>query len=241
MVGCTWHASGLFQPQTLQFLKKSCFSVFASRVKGLWNKDTVGKTHKPHDLQLANILCWPLDIVQNSFLIWKLLLADFTLLGSLSWGQRATTLFAWQTNWKTFETDVIWTLEFFSHQSSLPTFTKGALPMELWWEIHSAHRVCASCRENTFLLPAWLKLDHQMASLHLSWHLIKIRCLWSILSRITALMWSGINIWFPHLSCVPLNFFFLHEDVWGRYRCIQEKKAMQTSEALLREGAPYLL
>lgn len=241
MVGCTWHASGLFQPQTLQFLKKSCFSVFASRVKGLWNKDTVGKTHKPHDLQLANILRWPLDIVQNSFLIWKLLLADFTLLGSLSWGQRATTLFAWQTNWKTFETDVIWTLEFFSHQSSLPTFTKGALPMELWWEIHSAHRVCASCRENTFLLPAWLKLDHQMASLHLSWHLIKIRCLWSILSRITALMWSGINIWFPHLSCVPLNFFFLHEDVWGRYRCIQEKKAMQTSEALLREGAPYLL
>lgn len=94
-----------------------------------------------------------------------------------------------------------------SHQSSLPTFTMGAQPMVLWWEALSAPWVCAACRENTFLLTAWLKLDHQMASLHLSRHLIKIRSLWSILSRITALMWSGINIWFPLLSCVHLNIF----------------------------------
>lgn len=100
----------------------------------------------------------------------------------------------------------LWT-SFSVTKSSLPAFAMGAQPMVLWWEAHSAHRVCASCRENTFLLTAWRKLDHQMASLHLSRHLIKIWCLWSILSRIKALMWSGINIWFPLLSCVPLNFF----------------------------------
>lgn len=90
---------------------------------------------------------------------------------------------------------------------SLTALTMGAQAMLPGWEAHSAHSVCASCRENTFPLTAWLKLDHQMASLHLSRHLIW--CLWSILSRITASMWSGINIWFPLSSCPHFNIYFL--------------------------------
>ena len=87
-------------------------------------------------------------------------------------------------------------------------------------EDHNTRGVCASCREYTSLLPAWLKLDHQMASLHLSRHLIKSLCLWSILSRITALVWSGINIWFPLLSCIPFNIYFsLQVVVQSGYKC----------------------
>ena len=205
IVGWTWHCNG-----SCQLLEEHCSLLQGSQAYSI--KDIhIRHSHQSHmhimytwNTNSKRVSCWH-SAVRPSH------------------GLRTITSFALQTNWKTFETDATWTLDkFFSHQSSLPAFTMGAQPMVLWWEAPSAHRACASCRENTFLLTAWLKLDHQMASLYLSRHLIKIRCLWSILSRITALMWSGINIWFPLLSCVHLNIFFsLHKDLWGRNRNVQ--------------------
>ena len=126
---------------------------------------------------------------------------------------------------------LMWLKLWTSFPATKAAFARGVQPLVLWWEAHGAHRACASCRENTFLLTAWLKLDHQMASLHLSRHLIKIWCLWSILSRIKALMWSGINIWFPLLSCVHLNIFYsikTSKADTDMYRA----KVMQASKAL---------
>lgn len=48
--------------------------------------------------------------------------------------------------------------------TSGPTaFTGEAQLMSQGWKVAVAHGAGASCRENTFLLTAWLKLDHQMA------------------------------------------------------------------------------
>lgn len=77
---------------------------------------------------------------------------------------RATAWFATQTHRETFETVVTWTPdEFFNQQSRL--CHGGAA---LWGCGERLTELRGARRENTFLLTAWLKLDHQMASLHLS-------------------------------------------------------------------------